>query len=591
MPSELVVFRLKSAKDDSAGDWIEELNAYLSQALNGNIAVTERDADRAADALWIGAPFILVGKQEEAKRFIGELSGQARRILNDHAYYWVLSDSDQFFLSPERTVVLSWDHRHFEIIASRLKLLLRYPRLAGLSRRLHKIRLDIDRITAGRKGPWSPVLILGESGTGKEEVANTLYEAHDFALYKSGENKKDPNNFTALSCGTFSETLLPSQLFGIGPRIASGVDAKDGLLKLGSDGCVFLDDYDTALNLIQGPLLRIMATKENEPAVFYRVGEENIKGKEQKTWVWLLFSTNADIVSLLREEKLRKDFIFRFKDRIIHIPPLKDRPADIPAISLSIWNSLWKEDDLRKRFLTPPVLQHLLSREMEWNGNVRSLQTMLSLTASMASLPVHNHLSLRQIIDRIMPPDSDFYDWVGIVLRDDFSGRIITGAPDVQAVLDLDEGFDCLGSSREPSIQTGSEREANAVLSDTGRQAFEAVLAPLSEKKEMSNSIRPRIRLSRMIVYVARFGKIDKHIVVDLCDIGETKAAEELKMLEAAGILPKEPKAGEAAEPAAGNKAARKANRQTKEKVASPPSEKKTRELSVYVKAPGMFQV
>jgi len=649
---------LKSGRNKAADAWLSAFEDYLERKRKGSkaekksgtrwndIEIQCREAGSCADAPWIGMPFILVGSSKEITDQLKRFSELEKMILSDCAYYWILSDEggssleDQFYkVSKERPIVLHWDQQmNFEVITKRLEILNRYPRLAGLSRRTHKVRLDISRITAGKKGPWSSVLIIGKSGTGKEEVANTLYESLDFGSYKEDRsndaeesaikeeekiilqkviteilraiqetfpslkqkklspgtdgiqkilsimrrNGKKPERFTALSCGTFIPELVASQLFGIGPGIASNVDAKEGLLVHNSDGCIFLDDFDTALSLIQGPLLRIMATEADQPAIFYRVGQEGVEKGKRATWAWLMFSTNANIVKLLREGKLREDFIFRFKDRIIHIPPLRKRPSDIPAIALRIWTKLWVGDEVRVRPLTPEVFRHLLSRETKWKGNVRALQALLTLMASMMRLPVHNYRDTNRIIDEIISPGSDFYDWVGIVLKDPFTGTIPTESLDVREILDLDEGYDCLGSSKDKTTQTGSEQEAQAKLSEAGRQAFEKVLISLSKKREKNALVRPRVRLARIIAYVARHGKVHKDIVVALCGIQSTTAGGELKMLEEAGILQEEMR-GESTETLNPS--------QTDDGLTLRRAKAQNKDSSqIYVKAPEMFQ-
>jgi DNA-binding NtrC family response regulator len=665
MSLKLVVFRLKSGRNKAADAWLSAFEDYLERKRKGSkaekksgtgwndIEIQYREASSCADAPWIGVPFILVGSSKEITDQLKRLSELENMILSDCGYYWILSDEggssleDQFYkVSKERPIVLHWDQQmNFEVITKRLEILNRYPRLAGLSRGTHKIRLDISRITAGKKGPWSSVLILGKSGTGKEEVANTLYESLDFGSYKEDKasdveesvvkeeekvalqkviaeilhaiqetypslkqkklslgtdgiqkvlsitryNRKKPEKFAALSCGTFTPELVASQLFGIGPGIASSVAEKEGLLFHNSDGCIFLDDFDTALNLVQGPFLRIMATEVDHPAIFYRVGQEGLEKGKRATWAWLMFSTNANIVKLLRKGKLREDFIFRFKDRIIHIPPLRERLSDIPAIALRIWDQLWAGNEVRKRPLTPEVFRHLLSRETKWKGNVRALQALLTLMASMMHLPVHNYRDTNRIIDEIISPGSDFYDWVGIVLKDPFTSSIPTDSPDVREILDLDEGYDCLGSSKDKTTRTGSEQEARAKLSEAGRQAFEKVLIPLSKKREKGAAIRPRVRLARVIAYVARYGEINKHLVVNLCGIKEATAAGELKVLEEAGILQEKKDAETLNTPQTDSGSImRKAKAQAKD--SSQPDQKKQPLLLVYIKVSEMFQ-
>jgi hypothetical protein len=208
----------------------------------------------------------------------------------------------------------------------------------------------------------------------------------------------------------------------------------------------------------------------------------------------------------------------------------------------------------RRRPLSPPVLQHLLQRETHWKGNVRALQTLLSLLASTANLPVHNHHSLGQLIDVIMPPDSDFYDWVGIVLQslpdDSLSQRDAT----VQAILKLDQGHKChgLGIHEPEPLPTGSELDAQARLSSAGDKVFKQLLSEQllkkvktttsakdeeKRKREKSTLVRRSVRLARMLAYAARRQRIDRHVCVELCGIQAGQAAEDLKLLEKAGLL------------------------------------------------------
>jgi len=527
MAVKLVVFRLKSGRHETADRALKELGDYLNQALNGKIVIAPGKSEDAADAVWQGLPFIIVGERAEVQSLINRLSSEARQILDDCAYYWILSDSDQYLLSPERTIVLNWDYTHFEIIASRLKLLLKSPRLAGLSRSMHHIRLEIERIASGDKGPWTSTLILGESGTGKEEVAQTLYAT-------SGRRGK----FTTIACGWFTEGMLQDQLFGHKRGAFSGAFRdKEGLLEANSNGAVFLDDLDAAVKTITGALLRVMATDKGKAANVYRIGEEDIQARE--TSVWLIFSTNANISKMIDDGELREDFIFRFGDRVIHIPPLHSRPADFPAIAHHLWDELWFDNKPRKRFLSPLILQHLLARETQWKGNVRALQALLSLATSMANLPAHNQHSLRQIVDEIMSRGREYIHWVGIIAAPSFTGQIPTGNPDIQAILKLDEGFYCGGLSKNSTAasQTKSELEAQACLKDPpGKARFAQALKQISPRSK-ANVVRRSVRLARLIVYVARRNQIDKHLGMELCKVVEATVVDDLELLRRVGLL------------------------------------------------------
>ena len=345
MSITLYIYWLEAGNPKSLS-WVATLRDYLSEA---GISINIRDDGIPTDAPWTGTPFILVGEKIKVERYFRNLASEYQHIFADHAYYWILSGSnhDSFnqslpLITRDRAVVLNWNYKNHNVIRSGLESLHKYPRLVGLSRGLNRVRIEIERIASGRKGPWTPTLILGESGTGKEEVARTLYDSINHS-----ESKKSENKFEPLACGSFVETLLQAQLLGIADGYVPGVRGRPGLLEVCGDGAVFLDDFDTAPKDVAAALLRVMATPENQPATIFRIGEEWVK--ERKTSVWLIFSTNANIEHLLRRGELREDFIFRFKDRVIHIPPLRERPADVAAIARHIWDELWQGEGPHRR--------------------------------------------------------------------------------------------------------------------------------------------------------------------------------------------------------------------------------------------------
>lgn len=228
-------------------------------------------------------------------------------------------------MAQDRTIVLNWDHKNYNVLKSQLASLTANQEIVGLSSKMGIVRREIARITSSTvTGPGTPVLILGQSGSGKELVAKSLYDSSDRG------KKADKDRFEMVACGWFTKTLLQTHLFGIGPNVATNVKGRPGLLEIYSDGAVLIDDFDAAPMITQAALLRVLATPEEDEAIIHRVGEEE---ESQITRVWLLFSTNANIEKLLRKKRIREDFIFRFRDRVINIPPLSERPADIPAIA------------------------------------------------------------------------------------------------------------------------------------------------------------------------------------------------------------------------------------------------------------------
>src|SRR5215475_1827003 len=164
---EIVVFRLRKAAGkelDSAKQWLDGFRAYFKHRDQTEIPLKLIDGEDPLDAPWIGSPFILVGSIEDVKAFFARQSAAAKKIIVDCAYYWILTGTDQeearqhlTFDVSDRTIVLNWHHKNFEVVAGRLIVLREHPRLTGLSRGIHRVRLEVSRIAKTNKlGPWSP---------------------------------------------------------------------------------------------------------------------------------------------------------------------------------------------------------------------------------------------------------------------------------------------------------------------------------------------------------------------------------------------------------------------------------------------------
>jgi hypothetical protein len=169
-----------------------------------------------------------------------------------------------------------------------------------------------------------------------------------------------------------------------------------------------------------------------------------------------------------------------------------------------VWQRLWDENSDRKRPLSPIVLQHLCAKETRWKGNVRALQALLSLTSSMANLPAHAHHSLRQIIDEIMLRGPEYAHWVGIISSDIFRGGELLAD---QVVREFRE-------TAEDKILSEAQ---NALTLDAGAPLFADALKKAKEERGRSNMIGQRLRLARIIAYVARKGEINIKLWFKLC--------------------------------------------------------------------------
>ena len=538
----LTIYRLEACHAPKANEWLENLSRAFKKA-ELKVDCVIGDIRRIDYSFWEGAPFIIVGHKNILTTFLHKTHEQTPELVADHAYYWCLSDIHQDDLSDQalglndwRESILNWEQSNHNVVVSFLKGLVKHQPIVGLSAATHKLRQEIYRLAKGEHGPWTPTLILGESGVGKEMVANAIIQA----------SSRRHCGFTALACAWLSETLLQDQLFGHKKgAFADAYEDRAGLLESNSNGAILFDDIDTAPPNVQGALLRIMSAPRGQSAHFSRLGET----RERNTGVWLMFATNADIAGLIKEKKWRDDFIFRFEDRVVHVPPLRERLADIPALARHIWRQCHADVE-GARVLPLKTIKWLCDQRLAFSGNVRAFRALLSLTASMAKQPVHNHQSIQTLLEAILSRGPDYHHWVGIIASPSFTGPIEHKNPCVLAVLALDKGFNCHGSNKNwtPPLWASknsplSELEAKALLMALEKdrpgivKAFQLAIA---KPKMSGNKPRPGARLSRILVYLNRYETLDKKNCTQLNDMSEAMATEDFRVLEDLGLIHKE---------------------------------------------------
>ncbi len=210
----------------------------------------------------------------------------------------------------------------------------------------------------------SSILIHGESGTGKEMVAK--------AIHYSGLRKSKP--FLPVDCGSLSESLLESELFGHKKGSFTGAsEDKKGLFEAATEGTLFLDEITNTTLSLQARLLRVLQEGE-----IRRVGETVYR----KVNVRIVAATNLDIQELIRQEKFRQDLFYRLNVIAITIPPLRERKDDIPLIIQHILSSKLKPDD--KRFVIGKNILDAMT-DYSWPGNIRELMNELEKLIAITS--------------------------------------------------------------------------------------------------------------------------------------------------------------------------------------------------------------
>lgn len=199
------------------------------------------------------------------------------------------------------------------------------------------------------------VLLLGETGTGKEVFANVIH----------ANSKRASKPFVAINCSAFAKDLLEGELFGHKAGAYTGA-AKDkkGLVELAHEGTLFLDEIGDMHIDLQAKLLRVIENGE-----FIKLGDEKIT----KVNVRIIAATNRDLAKAAAEGQFREDLYYRLNVFTIHLPALRDRIEDIPALASHFLTSL----HLSKEALA-------LLQQHTWKGNIRELRNVLQRASILA---------------------------------------------------------------------------------------------------------------------------------------------------------------------------------------------------------------
>ncbi|MGY8870424.1 MAG: sigma 54-interacting transcriptional regulator [Pseudomonadales bacterium] len=210
-----------------------------------------------------------------------------------------------------------------------------------------------------------PVLIQGETGTGKELLAHMLHE--------KGTREDAP--FMAINCAALPENLLESELFGYAPGAFSGANknGKPGLFEIADGGSVFLDEIGEMSAYLQAKLLRFL-----QEYSFRRIGGE----KEISVNVRIISATHRDLLSMADDNTFREDLFYRLNVLNLQVPPLRNRRADIPALSKHFIMRAAEQTNRTPPHICESGLDLLMT--YHWPGNIRELQNVLFRAVAMS---------------------------------------------------------------------------------------------------------------------------------------------------------------------------------------------------------------
>jgi DNA-binding NtrC family response regulator len=236
--------------------------------------------------------------------------------------------------------------------------------IVGRSRAMQEVITRAELVAQTK----STVLITGETGTGKEMVARAIHHRsaqRDMPLIK-------------VNCAAIPDTLLESELFGhVRGAFTGATITKRGKFALADGGSIFLDEIGTMSPAVQSKLLRVLQEREFEP-----LGAE----RTQRVDVRVIAATNRDLKQMVSEGRFQEDLYYRLNVIPIVIPPLRERPDDIPVLIDHFVDKHRQRTGKRIENVEGDVLQAL--QRYEWPGNVRELENTIERAVVLATGPV-----------------------------------------------------------------------------------------------------------------------------------------------------------------------------------------------------------
>jgi two-component system response regulator AtoC len=254
------------------------------------------------------------------------------------------------------------------------------PELIGQGAAMREVFKAIGRAA----GTDAPVLIVGESGTGKELVAT--------ALHRHSGRAAGP--LIRVNCGALPEGLVESELFGHERGAFTGADRqKPGRFERAAGGTIFLDEVGELPQAAQAKILRVLQQRE-----FVRVGGTETLHTDAR----VISATHRDLPKEVAAGRFREDLYYRLNVARIVIPPLRDRPEDIPLLAESILRRVERRQGWGELSLSPEALRTI--EERPWPGNVRQLENALAraVLAARGRTILPEHLDVDDPVDPVV---------------------------------------------------------------------------------------------------------------------------------------------------------------------------------------------
>jgi len=246
------------------------------------------------------------------------------------------------------------------LLRQRLSEKYSFSNIIGSSAPMQAVFKTVAQIAPSR----ASVLIAGESGTGKELIAAAIHE----------RSPRASGPFVKLHCAALAESILESELFGHERGSFTGAQTRrDGRFFQAHKGTLFLDEIGEISPAVQVKLLRFLQERE-----FERVGGNETISVD----VRVLAATNRNLQQMVADGKFREDLYYRLNVITIEMPPLRQRPSDVPLLAAFFLRKYATENGKDVRNLSPESLELLTS--YAWPGNVRELENVIERAVVVA---------------------------------------------------------------------------------------------------------------------------------------------------------------------------------------------------------------
>jgi formate hydrogenlyase transcriptional activator len=258
-----------------------------------------------------------------------------------------------------------------------------FEEIVGTSPALQRVLKLVETVAPTN----STVLIYGETGTGKELIARAIHNL----------SPRSPKTFVRLNCAALPSGLLESELFGHEKGAFTGAVAQRmGRLELADHGTLFLDEVGEIPLELQPKLLRVLQERE-----FERLGGT----RTIRTDVRLIAATNRDLAAMVQEQKFRPDLFFRLNVFPVELPPLRERPEDIPLLVRHFAEEFSRRMSRPVDTISSETMNALC--QYRWPGNIRELQNVIERSVILSS-GLSLNVPVAELHSRTMPAPASY---------------------------------------------------------------------------------------------------------------------------------------------------------------------------------------